>query len=146
MAPPVELTREECLDLLQGGVVGRVGFVVPDGPRIVPVNYAMYGDDVVFRTTSYSELGSYASGADVAFEVDHLDLERHQGWSVVLVGRATAVDDPDEVAEIRRCWEPRPWADGLRNLFVKVVGRTLTGRRLGADWTRSTMTPARRVL
>src|SRR4051812_20203936 len=59
MAEPVELTVDECVDLLNGGVFGRVALSTPVGPRIVPVNYAMYGDDIVFRTTPYSELGTY---------------------------------------------------------------------------------------
>ena len=42
MKEPVELTVNECLDLLEGGVVGRVALCTPLGPRIVPVNYAMF--------------------------------------------------------------------------------------------------------
>ena len=59
MNEPLELTVVECVDLLRGGVVGRVAMCTPIGPRIVPVNYARYNDAIVFRTTRYSELGSY---------------------------------------------------------------------------------------
>lgn len=145
MKEPVELTVSECQDLLDGGVVGRVALSTPLGPRIVPVNYVMHEGAIVFRTTPYSELGSYGPGSEVAFEVDYLDYEHQQGWSVVALGR---LEEPDlgEVGELRRLWEPRPWAGGLRNLHLKLVWRELSGRRLGNDWTRSSMMPVRRVL
>jgi uncharacterized protein len=146
VSAPVELSELECRELLEGGVVGRMAVSTPMGPRIVPVNYAMHGQDVVVRTSPFSELASHAGGAEVAFEVDHLDLERHQGWSVVVLGRAAYVEDHAELLEIRRTWDPRPWVDGSRNLYLKVVPRSTTGRRLGSDWTRSTMMPVRRVL
>ncbi|MGH3329985.1 MAG: pyridoxamine 5'-phosphate oxidase family protein, partial [Nocardioidaceae bacterium] len=94
MHEPVELTVEECVGLLRSGVIGRVALSTPMGPRIVPVNYAVYEDTVVFRTTPYSELGTYGWNTDLAFEIDHLDYEKHQGWSVVAIGRAELVEDP----------------------------------------------------
>ena len=95
MNAPLELTIDECLELLNSGLVGRVALSTPVGPRIVPVNYAMYGDAIVFRTAPYSELGTYGWNADVAFEIDNIDYEKHQGWSVVAIGRAELVEDPD---------------------------------------------------
>ena len=146
MNEPIELTVEECLELLAGGVVGRVAMCTPIGPRIVPVNYAMDGDAIVFRTAPYSILGSYGWNTDLAFEIDNIDYEHHQGWSVVAVGRGEIVDDPDEIQRIRQTWDPRPWAGGQRNLYIRVVWRDVTGRRIGGDWTRGSMMPVRRVL
>ena len=146
MNEPVDMTQEECLALLNGSVVGRVAMATPMGPRIVPVNYAMYDDSIVFRTTPYSELGTYGWNTDLAFEIDHLDYERHQGWSVVALGRATLVEDPDELHEIRSQWDPTPWAGGRRHLYVRLRWRDLTGRWVGADWTRSSVMPVRRAL
>ncbi len=146
MATPVELTVDECLELLSGGVIGRVALATPVGPRIVPVNYALYDDAIVFRTAPYSELGTYGWNNELAFEVDYIDYEKHQGWSVVALGRAQLVDDADELRAIRESWDPRPWASGQRNLYMKLVWRDLTGRRLGGDWDRSTMMPVRRTV
>ena len=92
---PIELTVEECLDLLHANIVGRVALSTPAGPRIVPVNYAMHGDAIVFRTAPYSELGTHGWNAELAFEIDHIDHEAHQGWSVVAHGRGALVEDPD---------------------------------------------------
>lgn len=146
MAEPVELTVDECVDLLNGGVFGRVALSTPVGPRIVPVNYAMYGDDIVFRTTPYSELGTYGWNVDAAFEIDEVDYDEQRGWSVVAVGRLTIVDDPDELADIRRNWDPRPWAQGARRLYLKLAWRSLTGRRLSVEWSRSPMSAERHAL
>jgi len=146
MNASVQLGESECRELLAGGVVGRVAMATPVGPRIVPVNYSVHGDAIVFRTAPYSELSTYGWNADLAFEVDHLDYEAHQGWSVVAIGRAHVVDDPDEVQRIRREWEPRPWAPGSRNLYVMLPWRQLTGVRLGDDWTRRSMMPVRRTV
>lgn len=145
MNEPVELTVEECLELLHGGVIGRVALSTPMGPRIVPINYAMYEDAIVFRTTPYSELGTYGWNTDLAFEIDHVDYEKHQGWSVVAIGRASLVEDPDELHDIRTHMDPTPWAGGRRHLYIRLVWRDLTGRRIGADWTRTSMTPVRRA-
>ena len=145
MKEPMELTVNECLGLLDGGVVGRVAFSTPLGPRIVPVNYAMYDGAVVFRTTPYSEIGTHGPRNEAAFEVDHLDYEHQQGWSVVALGRLEELG-PEEVDDLRKVWQPRPWAAGHRNLFLKLVWRELSGRRIGSVWSRSSMMPVRRVI
>jgi len=140
------LSPAECRELLEGGVVGRLAMATPVGPRIVPVNYAVHGDAIVFRTAPYSELSTYGWDTDLAFEIDHIDYDTHLGWSVVALGRAHVVDDPDEVQRIRGTWDPRPWAPGSRNLYVKLVWRELSGVRLGEGWTRKTMQPQRRTV
>ena len=146
MNDPTELTTPECLELLRAGVVGRVAMSTPRGPRIVPLNYAVHGDSIVFRTAPYSELATNSTNADLAFEIDHFDHETHLGWSVVALGRVSRVDDPAEIQDIRSVWDPRPWAGGRRNLYLRLRWRELSGRRLGNDWTRESMTPVRRTV
>ena len=146
MQEPVELTLDECLELLQVGVLGRVALTTPMGPRIVPINYAMHDDAIVFRTTPYSELGTYGWNTDLAFEIDHIDYEKHQGWSVVAIGRSSLVEDPEELGDIRSHWDPTPWAGGRRHLYIRLVWRDLTGRRIGEDWSPGSMMPVRRSL
>ena len=127
-----ELTVDECLELLAQENVGRVAISTPIGVRIVPVNYSVYEDQVVFRTAPYSELGSYGDGAEVAFEIDNLDHDRREGWSVVAFGRAALVDDPDDIAEIKRFADPSPWATGTRSLYMRLAWNGVTGRRITA--------------
>ena len=127
---PVELTEEECRDLLSRHVVGRVALSTPGGPRIVPVNYALYDNSIVFRTAPYSELGTYGWDAELAFEIDHIDEEKHSGWSVVALGRGSLIEDTAELGQIRGRTDPHPWAGGSRQLYMRLTWRTLTGRRI----------------
>ena len=132
-----ELSLTECLVLLFEGVVGRVAFSTPTGPRIVPVNYSIYQGDVLFRTTPYSELGTYGSNHLVVFEVDDLDLTKKQAWSIVAEGLCTVVKDPVLLNDIRRTSAPQPWAAGMRHLYLRLVWEKLTGRRLGESLCRA---------
>jgi len=98
--------------------------------RIVPVNYTVTDDSIIFRTAPYSELGTHGPNTDVAFEVDQLDYAAHEGWSVVATGRAEIIDDREEVQDIRADVDPTPWAAGSRHLYLRLRWRELSGRRL----------------
>lgn len=146
MNEPTELSPEKCRELLSAGLVGRVAVCTPEGPRIVPVNHAVVGDAIVFRTAAYTLLATHGRRGRLAFEVDHLDYERHQGWSVVATGPAEVIDDPDEIQQIRKTWDPRPWAGGTRQLYVRLQWTELTGRRLGGGWTADNELSVRRTV
>jgi nitroimidazol reductase NimA-like FMN-containing flavoprotein (pyridoxamine 5'-phosphate oxidase superfamily) len=96
----------------------------------VPVNYVVTQGAVVIRTSPYSILGTYGREHMVAFEVDHLDHETREGWSVVVRGRASMVADPDDIQQIRADGDPEPWADGSRRLYIRLPWQELTGRRI----------------
>jgi len=128
---PHQIDVSECRRLLESGVFGRVAISTPSGPLIVPVNYAVSGDRILFRTTPYSVLGTYGRNAEMAFEVDHVDYEYEAGWSVVALGRGNVLTDAREVHELVGTEAPRPWASGTRSLFFALTWRELTGRRLG---------------
>jgi hypothetical protein len=127
----VPLSVAECRDLLATDAVGRVAFVTPRGPRIVPVNYVLAGDAIEMRTSTSSELATYAPGHEVAFEIDHLDGERRRGWSVVAHGVCERVAAPDAGSWHLAGPEPDPWAGGRRPLLLRLAWRELTGRRVG---------------
>ena len=131
MAELRELTYEECRALLVHVQTGRVAVCTPDGPHIIPLNYSVVDESIIFRTTPFSVLATYGRNVKMAFEVDHFDEDHQRGWSVVARGRADVITDPDELAHVRRVWAPRPWADGLRNLHLRLRWRELTGRSLG---------------
>lgn len=131
MATPIELPYATCAELLTTQEVGRVAVSTADGPRIVPVNYVVLDDSVVFRTTPYSILGMHAWNSQMAFEVDHIDPEHRTGWSVVATGRGTVVEDDVELRRIQSGPQPSPWAGGQRWLFVRLRWDDLTGRRIG---------------
>jgi nitroimidazol reductase NimA-like FMN-containing flavoprotein (pyridoxamine 5'-phosphate oxidase superfamily) len=117
--------------LLSSVEVGRVALCVDTGPLIWPVNYSVVEDAIVFRTAPHSVLGARAWNHRLAFEVDRLELERRQGWSVVATGSGEMVEDPDELAMIRTFRDPHPWAGGaVRLLYVRLRWDRLTGREL----------------
>jgi len=123
------LSQEECHRLLETAEVGRVAFVGPSGPVIHPVNYVMDHGTVVVRTSPYTMFGDQAP-RQVAFEVDELDRWMSRGWSVLVTGQSAPIDDPDETTALHRQGILKPWADGQRNMYVRITPREITGRRI----------------
>ncbi|MEU6774993.1 pyridoxamine 5'-phosphate oxidase family protein [Streptomyces sp. NPDC046759] len=125
-----DLDPEECRTLLSTHGVGRVSVSPSDGrPAVVPVNYDVVDGAIVFRTAPDS-VAAAAAGREVAFEVDHVDDALSQGWSVLAVGPARAVTDPDAVRALTRNAHTRPWAGGERQMWVSIRPTSLTGRRI----------------
>jgi nitroimidazol reductase NimA-like FMN-containing flavoprotein (pyridoxamine 5'-phosphate oxidase superfamily) len=93
-APVVErLDRETCLALLATQSVGRVAVARPGyAPHVVPVNYALLGDSIVFRTAPGTKL-DWLITEPVTFEVDGVDPVSRTGWSVVAQGFAYEASD-----------------------------------------------------
>ena len=123
----VEMSPEECLELLGTKKVGRVAYCAPDGPEVLPLNYVMEGDAVLFRTSPHSALGQRLRLDVAAFQVDEIDDYTESGWSVLVRGMVTAVEREDLPPADKR---PEPWAEGNRPLHLRLTPRTITGRRL----------------
>ncbi len=123
-----DLDEAEAMHLLESSRWGRCAWTAPEGPRILPVNYAVVDGNVYFRTGLYGSLADAAAGNQVALEADELDDRLTSGWSVVVVGRADQVEDPAEVATLFRRM-PEPWAPGPRPVLVRIVPAQVTGRR-----------------
>lgn len=146
MTESLAMSDHDCERLLRGNVVGRVALSTPDGPHLVPVNYAVVDDALVVRTSPYSVLGTYGRDAILAFEVDHVDHVNQHGWSVVVRGRAEVVTEAEDLDHIRAVWSPRPWASGARTLVLRIPLTELTGRRLGTGWSPHEESPVMRRL
>lgn len=123
------LERGEALRLLERAHVGRVGFVADGEQLVLPVNFVVDGDSIVFRTAAGSKLDAAMGGTEVAFEVDETDDRRHAGWSVLVRGPARVVTDPIERAAVERL-PLRPWSHAPKPHYVRVEARTVSGRRL----------------
>ena len=112
-----------------------MAFQSASGQHLVPVNFQLDGDSVVFRTRPDTELGRAAPVSEAAFEVDELDVDTESGWSVVAKGRIDLIPDNFETAAIRFFGkDPTPWAKGARRLYLRLSWRELTGRELAAPW------------
>jgi uncharacterized protein len=90
----------DCLRLLASVPVGRVGFLADGEVMILPVNHAVDGQDVVFRTAHGSKLSAAEGQAVVAFEADAYDPQTRSGWSVVVHGRAEVVYEDAEIQRL----------------------------------------------
>lgn len=146
MHDTVDLSRVDCEALLRSGVVGRIAVSTPTGPHIVPVNYSVVDDAIIVRTSPYSLLGTYGRDATLAFEVDQFDHDSQRGWSVVARGRGEFVTNPEQLDHIRTVWQPRPWAKGSREMYLRLRWEDLSGRQLGMHWDPMEELVARRHL
>ncbi len=124
-----DLGSDECRARLSTHGVGRIAVSTPDGPAVVPVNYEVVDDAIAFRTAPES-VPAAAVGTEVAFEVDHVDEAMSQGWSVLVVGPAIVVTEPDAVRRLAEHAHTEPWAGGEREMWVSIRPTRLTGRRI----------------
>jgi nitroimidazol reductase NimA-like FMN-containing flavoprotein (pyridoxamine 5'-phosphate oxidase superfamily) len=123
------ISPAECLDLLEPGGVGRVGFAAADGIMMLPVNFAVTRKTIVFRTAPDTLLAVYADGR-VSFQADHLDEALHAGWSVLVHGHARKVTDEREVRQLEDRTHLEPWAAGSRDVYVRITPTRISGRRV----------------
>jgi nitroimidazol reductase NimA-like FMN-containing flavoprotein (pyridoxamine 5'-phosphate oxidase superfamily) len=121
---------DECMELLAQDVVGRVAVVVGATPMIFPVNYAIDGDAIVFRTMSGSRLDIGQGHA--AFEVDSFDRASQSGWSVLVTGRLQEVSalQAKDMARLQTL-PVTSWANGVRDLWLRLQPSCVTGRIVG---------------
>lgn len=124
------LAPDDCLALVAGTPVGRVAFVDAGAPVVLPVNHAVDGRSVVFRTAYGAKLGAAIRASVVAFEADEYDRQARDGWSVLVTGVADIVEDPDEI-EALDALDLHPWADSVdRPFWVRIRPDEITGRRI----------------
>jgi nitroimidazol reductase NimA-like FMN-containing flavoprotein (pyridoxamine 5'-phosphate oxidase superfamily) len=132
-----ELSRQECLDLLEGNQVGRIVYHDDFGPVAEPVNFVIVGESIVLRVEGGSKRRAMGQSM-VAFEVDQIDTDNKSGWSVIArgVGQELDIDElPALIHELRQkgLEAPLPWASGIHNVWLQIPMQTLSGRRLGRE-------------
>jgi hypothetical protein len=108
--------------------VGRIGFSADGEVVVFPVNHALSGQDVVFRTARGATLSAAEAGREVVFEADDYDPNSRSGWSVLVNGRAEAVYDDSEIRALGDLGL-EPWPDGVnRPFWVRIRPTSITGR------------------
>ena len=125
------LARQTCFNLLGKRSIGRVAFTIEGdaAPTVLPVNYALIDDTIVFRSTLAGTIMRYARGY-AAFQVDHLDEKRREGWSVLCSGRCRWIRDSGELDRIPMNRLSLPWAKGPRDQILKIVPGRVSGREI----------------
>ena len=130
-----ELHPEDCWAFLREREFGRIAFHLLDEVHIVPINYVVDDERLLFRTAEGSKLLGLKMNADVAFEVDEIVDE--VATSVVLRGEAHEL-----TGEAMRAVEQlplRPWVDTPKMRIVAIRVTEITGRRfdLSRPWLRA---------
>ncbi len=124
------LNRNACLELMPTVPVGRIGISITALPVILPVNFALVGEKIVFRTIPRTKLDAAAVGAVVAFEVDSYSPDGTSGWSVLVQGRCSKITDPAELAALEAIpWRAWAFNKGVAQRLVCIETSFVTRRR-----------------
>jgi nitroimidazol reductase NimA-like FMN-containing flavoprotein (pyridoxamine 5'-phosphate oxidase superfamily) len=123
------LPFDDCIRLLDSVPVGRVGFFAHGEVVILPVNFLVDGQDVVFRTGEGSLLSSVASRRQVGFEADFFDARTRSGWSVVVSGFTDVVESDDEIARLDDLGLDTWGNESVDRTWVRIRPESVTGRR-----------------
>ena len=104
--------------------------MIDDAPEIFPVNIAVTDvPSIVFRTAPGTKLAGVGEHMVAAVEVDGVEPDRHRGWSVMVVGSAREVHDPEAVHKLEEL-DLAPWVPGHKTIWVQVTPDRVTGRRI----------------
>jgi len=125
-----ELNPSQCRVLLQTASVGRLSLSIEALPVVLPVNYAVDGDAVVFRTMPGTKLSAALFQTVVAFEVDDYEPNGDVGWSVLVRGISSEIQDDDAVTRARNLPLRFISPGGLSDSFIRIPIGAVTGRSL----------------
>jgi nitroimidazol reductase NimA-like FMN-containing flavoprotein (pyridoxamine 5'-phosphate oxidase superfamily) len=129
----VDIRHDTCVDLVASSVLGRLAVIVDGKPEIFPVNHIWDREtaSVMFPTNARTKLHAALSWPWVGFEVDGLEGDGSGGWSVLVVGKAIPVDDPEVIA---RAASQRDvlWRGGDAVRWIRIEPTKITGRRIAA--------------
>lgn len=118
------MTTHDCWALLREQELGRLAFRLGEGVQITPVNYAVDGDRIIFRTAEGTKLTALHECPEVAFEVEHSTDEA--AMSVVARGRAVQLHgDEALMADQLRL---RPWFFTVKEHVIAIEVTEVSGR------------------
>ncbi|WAL63949.1 pyridoxamine 5'-phosphate oxidase family protein [Amycolatopsis cynarae] len=130
MKDPQPLPVPECRRLLAQCPLGRLIFTEGAMPTARPVNFFVHHNDIVVRAARDGILAGLDEQV-VALEIDSLDSGSEAGWSVVAVGKAELVRDPERLA-LYTDPHQRPWVQGEESVVLRIPIKIVTGRRLSS--------------
>ena len=122
-----KLSEAECWAQLHSAGLGRLATGAKGIVDIFPVNYLVHNEAILFRSAPGSKLVNLTAAPLVAFEADGFDGRWH--WSVVVHGRATRLDNDEDIAE-SGVMDLAPWSPSPKHNFVRIIPTDITGRRI----------------
>lgn len=122
----------ESWEFLRSQEFGRLAFHLLGEVHIVPINYAVDGERLVFLTSEGSKLFGVTTNDDVAFEVDQIADEH--ATSVIVRGRAKHLQGT-ETTVVERL-PLRPWVGTPKFQVVAIEVDEISGRHfdLSRPW------------
>ena len=127
-----ELTKPQCLELMNTVQIGRLVFVHHALPAIRPVNHLVDHETIVIRATVGAAITEEVTighkGLVVAYEADAIDTARQLGWSVIVVGTAKLVTDGLAAERYRSLIEP--WVAGPADEVITISTEMVHGYRM----------------
>ncbi|MFN3215123.1 MAG: pyridoxamine 5'-phosphate oxidase family protein [Acidimicrobiales bacterium] len=123
------LDTDECWRLISRSTVGRLAVAISNHPDIFPVNYVVDDGTIVVNTAPGTKLAAAVLGRGVAFEVDELDHATHTGWSVVVKGTASEIEDLAGLMDAEELGI-ETWATSDKTRFLRITPDEVTGRRI----------------
>ncbi|MEM7339965.1 MAG: pyridoxamine 5'-phosphate oxidase family protein [Actinomycetota bacterium] len=123
------MSEAECWARIEQHEIGRLAVSVMHRPDVFPVNYRVDGRALVVKTAPGLKLAAAALGRGVAFEVDDFDRSSRTGWSVVIHGRATEIEELDELLAAEDLGV-EPWAGGPKGRYLRITPTSVSGRIL----------------
>jgi hypothetical protein len=121
-----ELSRQQCMVHLENAAFGRVVYITARGPVAVPVNYEFTDSNVIISTDT-NKAKALARAGVVGFEVDQVDQNVSEGWSVLLTGPARRVTEPHERMALSSMGL-ESWSGNETHDLVAIEPREITGR------------------
>jgi nitroimidazol reductase NimA-like FMN-containing flavoprotein (pyridoxamine 5'-phosphate oxidase superfamily) len=137
-----QMSREQCLAALRDTRIGRIAATHRALPVIVPINYVLDDNAIVFRTDPDGLLAGACRGTVVAFEIDELDPSGRSGWSVLVVGVADTLDATEQVRAAGLGMTSA--AGDVRDHFVRVGIGAISGRLIAASAAEKSDEPTAR--
>src|SRR5690348_13063513 len=126
------LSPAECLGLPEAGGIGRVGFASADGIKMLPVNFAVTGKAIIFRTAPDTLLAVYADG-QVSFEPTtstRRTMKAGASWCKVTRART----DEREVKRFEDRTDLEPWAGDAHDVYARITPARISGRCIEPGW------------
>lgn len=129
-SPIHEMSNDECWEQLRDHEFGRLAFHLAGEVHIVPINYAVDGSVLLFRTSQGNKLLGVVMQEDVAFEID--GTGDTTAWSVVVRGDARVLETMDDLARAENS-RLRSWVPTDKDVFVEITPEEVTGRRFDLE-------------
>jgi hypothetical protein len=122
------LDRPECLRLLALAAkedhVGRLAVTDGQSPLVVPLNFMLYAGEVLVRIGP-GWLSDLVPNSFVSFEIDRVETERGEAWSVLVRGLASHAAADTQYGGAM----PEPWVPEPGHMVLSIRTEVVTGRR-----------------